>query len=192
MIAGLLLAAGESTRMGELKALLPWGRTTLIEYGVEQLAAAVDHTVVVLGHRADELVGKVPSYVLNERYRAGRSTSIEAGMRAVPAGAQTVLIANVDQPRPAAVLRGLIEAHRAAGALISRPVHGADHGHPTLFDRSLFAELGQLSEESEGLKSVLRRHADAIQDVPFDDPVVLLNLNRPEEYAAAAARFAPI
>jgi molybdenum cofactor cytidylyltransferase len=191
MIAGLLLAAGESTRMGQLKALLPWGRTTLIEYAAQQLAAAVDESVVVLGHRADELVPLVGHHVLNDRYREGRSTSVEAGMRALPDDAEAVLIASVDQPRPTAVLRQLVEAHRNAGALISRPVVGAEHGHPTLFDRALFGELRQLSEETEGLKSVLRRHADAIQNVAFDDPVVLLNLNRPEDYASAAARYAP-
>jgi molybdenum cofactor cytidylyltransferase len=191
VIAGLLLAAGESTRMRQLKALLPWGRTTLLEYAAEQLAAAVDESIVVLGHRADELAPLVGRYVLNEHYREGRSTSIEAGMRVVPSDAAAVLVANVDQPRPAAVLSQLIEAHHRAGALISRPVVGDDHGHPTVFDRALFDELRQLSEESEGLKSVLRRHSGAIQNVPFDDPVVLLNLNRPEEYAAAAARFAP-
>jgi molybdenum cofactor cytidylyltransferase len=191
MIAGVLLAAGESTRMGQLKALLPWGSTTLLAYAVEQLGQAVDETVVVLGHRAHELAGIVPRHVVNERYREGRSTSIEAGMRAIPAEAEAVLIANVDQPRPAPVLRELVESHRASGALISRPAVGDEHGHPTVFDRALFDELRQLSEETEGLKSVLRRHEGAIQNIPFDDPVVLLNLNRPEEYAAAAARFAP-
>src|SRR5262249_57947767 len=114
------------------------------------------------------------------RYRDGRSTSIEAGMRAVPPDAEAVLIANVDQPRPRSVLRRLVDQHN--GALISRPVFGDAHGHPTVFDRSLFDELRALSEETEGLKSVLRRHEAQIQNVPFDDPVVLMNLNRPEDY----------
>jgi molybdenum cofactor cytidylyltransferase len=175
--------------MGDLKALLPWAGTTLIEYGVRELGAAVDDLIVVLGHRADELAPLAPHHVVNDRYREGRSTSIEAGMRALPAAATAVVIANVDQPRPAAILRRLVEAHKAAHCLISRPVFGEAHGHPTVFDRALFDELRSLSEETEGLKSVLRRHADAIQNVPFDDPIVLLNLNRPEDYESARARF---
>src|SRR5438105_172394 len=111
MIVGLLLAAGESTRMGQLKALLPWGKATLLEYAAAQLMAAVDETVVVLGHRADELAPLVPSHVVNHRYREGRSTSVEAGMRAVQPEAEAVLVANVDQPRPTAVLRQLVVAH---------------------------------------------------------------------------------
>src|SRR5579884_494032 len=140
VIAGLLLAAGESTRMGDLKALLPWAGTTLIEYGVRELGAAVDDLIVVLGHRADELAPLAPHHVVNDRYREGRSTSIEAGMRALPAAATAVVIANVDQPRPAAILRRLVEAHKAAHCLISRPVFGEAHGHPTVFDRALFDE----------------------------------------------------
>ncbi len=175
--------------MGKPKALLPWAGTTLIEYGVRELGSAVDDLIVVLGHRAEELAPLAPRHVVNESYRDGRSTSIEAGMRALPGGATAVVIANVDQPRPSAILRRLIEAHQAARSLISRPVVGDAHGHPTVFDRALFDELRSLSEENEGLKSVLRRHADAIQNVPFDDPIVLLNLNRPEDYESARARF---
>src|SRR5437773_12268504 len=104
--------------MGQLKALLPWGPTTLLEYGAAQLEAAVDVCIVVLGHRADELAARVPRYVVNERYRDGRSTSIEAGMRALPPAAEAVLIANVDQPRPTDVLRHLLDAHRRAKVLI--------------------------------------------------------------------------
>src|SRR5438874_8629090 len=120
--------------MGKLKALLPWAGTTLIDYGVAQVGAAVDELVVVLGHRADELAAYAPRHVVNDRYREGRSTSIEAGIRAVAADAEAVLIASVDQPRPVAILRELLAAHRRGRALISRPVLGEANGHPTVFD----------------------------------------------------------
>ena len=173
--------------MGQLKALLPWREATLLQYAERELRAAVDRTIVVLGHRAGELAPLVGEHVVNPRYREGRSTSIEAGMRAAPAEADAVLVANVDQPRPASILKALVAAHQ--GALISRPVYGEEHGHPTVFDRALFDELRHLSEETEGMKSVLRRHAEAIRNVPFDDDVVLLNLNQPGDYQSALARF---
>ena len=193
MIAALLLAAGESTRMGRVKALLPWRGTTLLEYALRELAASrVDARLVVLGHAADQLTPVVAQAgaraLLNPRYGDGRATSIAAGVAALPPETAHVLIASVDQPRPRAVLDALIAAHLAAGASISRAVHRQRHGHPTIFAAALLDELAHVDEASEGMKSVLRRHADAILDVEIGDPAVLLNLNTPEEYAAALNR----
>jgi molybdenum cofactor cytidylyltransferase len=180
-IATILLAAGESTRMGQLKALLPWRGTTLLRYCLAELP----NPIVVLGHRADELAPLVDGpFVVNERYREGRATSIAAGMAAVPDDADAVLIASVDQPRPRAAIEAILAAHRGG---ITRPVHRGEHGRPPLFDRALFDELRAVAEESEGMKSLLRRHA--VHDVEVDDPIVLVNLNTPEEYARAFARF---
>jgi len=193
VIAAVLLAAGESTRMGRLKALLPWEGTTLLEHALRELGAArLDRLVVVLGHAADglrplvERAGARP--VLNPRYREGRATSIAAGVAALPPETSHLLVASVDQPRPRAVVDALIAAHLAGRAPISRAVHQGRHGHPTIFAGSLLDELRRVDEASEGMKSVLRAHADAIQDVEIDDPVVLLNLNTPEEYALALKR----
>jgi hypothetical protein len=87
-----------------------------------------------------------------------------------------------------AVLDALIDAHLSAGATISRAVNRGRHGHPTIFAASLLDELRRVDEASEGMKSILRRHADLIRDVEIDDPSVLLNLNTPEEYEAALKR----
>jgi molybdenum cofactor cytidylyltransferase len=186
----MLLAAGESTRMGRPKALLPWGDAPLLDYQLGELTSALGAApIVVLGHRAEELEpivrrrGARP--IVNERYREGRATSIAAGMAAVPAEAAAVLIASVDQPRPRSVFADLIAAHGRLGGPITRAVYGQQHGHPTVFARSLFEELRRVSEESQGLKSVLRRHADAIRDADLGDPIVLVTLNTPEEYRAA-------
>jgi CTP:molybdopterin cytidylyltransferase MocA len=193
VLAALLLAAGESTRMGRLKALLPWQGTTLLEYALRELGASrVDATWVVLGHAAEELSPIVAragaSPVQNPRYREGRATSIAAGAAALPPTTTHLLVASVDQPRPRAVVDALISAHLAADASISRAVHAGKHGHPTIFAAALLEELRRVDEASEGMKSVLRRHAEAIQDVEIDDPAVLLNLNTPDEYAAALNR----
>jgi CTP:molybdopterin cytidylyltransferase MocA len=193
VIAALLLAAGESTRMGRLKALLPWRGTTLLEYALAELGSArVDAVVVVLGHAADELRPLVERAgaraVLNPRYREGRATSIAAGVAALPPGTGHLLVASVDQPRPRRVVDDLIAAHVSAGAPISRAVHRGRHGHPTIFASALLDELRRVDEATEGMKSVLRAHADAIQDVEIDDPDVLLNLNTPDEYRDALNR----
>lgn len=167
--------------MGELKALLPWRGTTLLEYCLGELP----NPIVVLGHRADELAELVTgSHVINERYREGRATSIAVGMAAVPPDTDGVVIASVDQPRPRTVLDAIVAAHRGG---ITRPVHRGEHGHPPLFDRALFDQLRRVAEESEGMKSLVRRHV--VLDVEVDDPIVLVNLNTPAEYARAFERF---
>jgi molybdenum cofactor cytidylyltransferase len=126
--------------------------------------------------------------IVNPRYREGRATSIAAGVAALPAETRHILIASVDQPRPRAVVDALIGSHLAGRSLVSRAVHGGRHGHPTIFAADLRLELSRVDEASEGMKSVLRAHADAIQDVEIDDPSVLLNLNTLEEYQAALNR----
>ena len=118
----ILLAAGESRRMGEPKALLPWQGTSLLAHQVASMrSAGVDRVVVVLGHRADELKGELEgingvSWALNPDYRQGKTTSVKVGVSAAEVEqAGTLLILNVDQPRSADTIRALIELHRAAG-----------------------------------------------------------------------------
>src|SRR5262245_42573236 len=135
--------------MGRLKALLPWRGTTLIEYALRELGGArVDARLVVVGHAADELGPIVAATgaqaILNPRYREGRATSIAAGVAALPAGTEHVLVVSVDQPRPRAVVDALIAAHLAAGATISRAVHRGRHGHPTIFAGCLLGELARV------------------------------------------------
>jgi molybdenum cofactor cytidylyltransferase len=182
--------------MGQPKALLAWGSTPLIAYQIAEIGAApIDELIVVLGHAADEIEPIVRQArarpITNPRYREGRSTSIARGMQAISPDAAAVLIANVDQPRPSWVIERLVSAHRNHQALISRPSCREAHGHPTIFDRALFDELRALDEDADGLKAVLRRHTHDIQNVPFDDSIVLVNLNRPTDYEAALSRLVP-
>src|SRR5581483_5972734 len=123
---------GESTRMGRLKALLPWRGTTLFQ---SQLAAmaGLSPLIVVLGHRSDELthlipipsqwerLGEGPHVVENAHYRQGKSTSIVAGISALPAEADAAIVVAVDQPTEAAILRALAEAYEAGRPKILLP-----------------------------------------------------------------------
>ncbi len=147
-IAALLLAAGESTRMGELKALLPWRGKTLLEHQVAALTSAgVSRTVVVLGHqseRLDTLLNRRAGVlcVYNPDYRQGKTTSIKAGLRVLrqippnpplKKGGEggihheaAILVLNVDQPRSAHTIRRIMELHRVGsqrskGGLQTRP-----------------------------------------------------------------------
>ena len=207
-IAALLLAAGESTRMGELKALLPWQGATLIEHQVTALASAgVSYIIVVLGHQSDRLgtlLRDRPEVrcAYNPDYRQGKTTSIKAGIRALrsaqdsafdPSGKGSILVLNVDQPRSAGVIHRVIELHARPGessppdqaSLITVPTHRGKGGHPVILSMSLADELMEIFEDTLGLKAVMRRHEGETQRVEMDSPEVLLDLNTPQDYREA-------
>ena len=194
-ISAILLAAGESTRMGRLKALLPWQGATLIEYqAVSLLDAGVSQLVVVVGHRGDEvgapIVGRAGvTTVENPDYRQGKTTTIKVGLRAISPDAAAILVLAVDQPRPRDILRTVIEAHLARSPLITSPVYGGRGGHPMIFGAALLPELAAITEESEGLREVTRRHASDIYKLELDDPVVRVDVNTPEDLQAAQPLF---
>ena len=196
--AALLLAAGESRRMGQLKALLPWQGTTLLSHQLAALdAAGVDRIMVVLGHRAAELQEVLqqeraarPSvaWVVNPDYLQGKTTSLKAGLRALsPHQPQTILILNVDQPRRPETLDYLRRQHQAAAARITIPTYQGQGGHPVLLDAALMGELLGITEETQGLRAVMQRHQGFIHRVEMDTPEVRWDLNTPEQYRAALA-----
>jgi molybdenum cofactor cytidylyltransferase len=191
-IRALLLAAGESRRMGSPKQLLPWHGKPLIAYQVDQLrAAGADDVVVVVGHAVAE-IGPVARaaggrVVVNPDYRSGRASSVRAGAQAMPDDTLAVVVLNVDQPRTAGVIRRVLDAHLAGGFLITTPEQGGRRGHPIVVSGLLLPELRAVDEESDGLRAVVRRHAERRQIVAIDDPSIHLEFNTPDEYGAALA-----
>ncbi|MBF8299494.1 MAG: hypothetical protein HW397_543 [Dehalococcoidia bacterium] len=200
-IAVLLLAAGESTRMGRSKQLLPWGGSTLLEYQVAQarsLSVAAE-VVVVLGEGAEELrplVSGSPNggrgvpdvrVVVNAGYRMGKTSSILAGLRALRSDAQGVMVIGVDQPRPVSLLEALAEGFQAGSSLIAVPAYKGKRGHPPIFSISLLPELLAISEEREGLREIVQRHRSETQETEVDSQLVLTNLNTLMDYQRALA-----
>ncbi len=194
----LLLAAGESLRMGQPKALLPWHGGTLVEFQIEQLLASdVAGLVLVLGHEAGRIrsvAGSLPrtSIVLNPHYTTGKTRSVRAGMEAIPAKADAVLVLSVDQPRPAGLIRDLQKAHEMVAAQITVPAFGGRHGHPTIFARDLFAEMRAITEETQGLRAVRHHHRDRTHVLEAATRMPLIDINTPDDYQAALAFFASL
>ncbi len=191
-IAAILLAAGESRRMGRSKALLPWQGETLLAHQISALRqGGADRVVVVLGHRPDTLQPVVQdhegaSWVVNLDYAQGKTTSIKAGLNALGQGEWSViLILNVDQPRSASTIRDLIQRHHDNGGLITIPTSGGKGGHPILMDPVLLPELNSITEETLGIKAVVRAHEDQSHRTEVATAEVLWDLNTPEEYEAA-------
>lgn len=194
MAAGILLAAGESARMGRTKPLLPWGDTTLIEHQVdEMLAAGLERVIVVLGDAWQEvkpyLTAPAVEVVINEAYRESKASSLRAAAACLLDEDEAAVILSVDQPRSSDVLIRLLAAHEAGAALITVPAYRGRRGHPTVLAGSLIPELRNVVDETLGLRGLLERHEGSLRDVSFDTPVVLIDLNTPEEYRRAHELF---
>ena len=191
-IAAILLAAGESTRMGQLKALLPWQGLPLVEYQVSNLRdSGVTRLIVVVGHRKEDLepyLAERPGLetIFNPDYMQGKSTSLKAGLRAlVDLPDVGILILNVDQPRSSDVISRVTAEHAKTSCLITIPCYNGRGGHPVVLSPSLMPELLEISEDSMGLKSVVRRHEHEVHCPELDTPEVLLDLNTPDDYRLA-------
>jgi molybdenum cofactor cytidylyltransferase len=188
----VLLAAGESRRMGQLKALLPWQGVPLLLYQVNSLKdAGVDKVVVVVGHQAERLKPIVEgqegvSLAFNPDYLQGKTTSIKAGVRAIAASSPGALVVlNVDQPRRPETIRYLLQQHRSGRSLITIPTYQGKGGHPIILAPSLLDELRCINEETQGLKAVAQRHKADTLRVEMESPEVLWDLNTPEQYQEA-------
>jgi molybdenum cofactor cytidylyltransferase len=197
-VCALLLAAGESARMGRPKALLPWQGGTVVEFQVEQLlAGGMEQVVLVLGHDA-EAVRRVASplartaIVLNQDYASGKTSSVRAGLGAISNNTDALLVLAVDQPRPAALIRRLRQAHETSDALITVPSFGGRYGHPTIFARDLFPEMRDIREETQGLRAVRHRHRGRTQVIQTATRAPLIDINTPEEYQDAVTFFATL
>ena len=178
--------------MGDLKALLPWQGQTLIAHQVSALAAGgVDRIVVVLGHRHEELAPEIEGktrteWTLNPDYLQGKTTSIKAGLKALDYHPpETLLLLNVDQPRSSDTVDYLVRQHRSSGSLITIPTFGGKGGHPVVFDGALVGELANISEETQGVREVVRRHLEGTLRLEMETGEVLWDLNTPEQYEAA-------
>ena len=193
MIPAIVLAAGQSTRMGRSKALLPLapGETFLTQIVSTLRAAGVDDVVVVVGHEAETIIAAIERsganarVVVNPEYAAGQLTSLLAGLRVVDRpGVAAALVTLVDVPRVApATVRAVVERYRRTRAPIVRPVSGERHGHPVLIDRSLFDQL-RAADPSRGAKAIIRAHASADGDVEVIDEGAFVDVDTPADYEA--------
>jgi molybdenum cofactor cytidylyltransferase len=187
MIAAVLLAAGESRRMGEFKQLLRLDNKTFVEHCVDNLLASrVDEVIVVTGYRESEVRRAIGSrsveIVNNADYRCGMASSIQRGVRQVSDDADACVISLVDQPRiDAAIVDRLIEVYENDRSLIVIPTYGEKSGHPILLDLSLREEILAVDPEI-GLRGVVLAHSGAITRVAVSRKVVLEDCDLPEDY----------
>ncbi len=188
MIAGLILAAGESSRMGTDKALLRYRGRTFLETILQTLRdARVERVAVVLGHHAEEIqrARNLPDVqvVINRDYRRGQTSSLQEGLKALAdAEIEAVVFCLVDHPAvPAEVIRQLVAAFRNSGAPVVIPTYESQRGHPVVIGRALFKELSML-KTGEAANAVIRRYRESTQFLAVGDRGILLDVDDPSTY----------
>ena len=180
--------------MGRPKPMLLWGVGTLVEHQIRCLVdGGCDEVVVVLGRCAEEVSSYVrgPSveHTVNPNYAEGKTTSIKAGLRVIDPSAEAIMLLAVDQPRTVGIVSTVIRSHRKRGTLITSPRFQGHGGHPLIFDASLKVDLEAITEERQGIREVFQRHRDEVNEVPINDPMIRLDINTPEQYEEARARY---
>lgn len=190
IIAAVVLAAGLSTRMGRFKPLLPFGGVPMVAAVVESLTAVAPAVYVVTGHRRDDvaaaLAGRPVRFIHNADYAGGEMvSSVQAGVRALPAGVGAFVLALADQPAVSPVtIRCLIDAWRRTRAAVVSPLYHGKRGHPVVIPSQYIPDILNLTP-GETLKSFMERRAADILEIPVHDPAVRADVDTPEDYEHA-------
>jgi molybdenum cofactor cytidylyltransferase len=191
MVVGIILAAGSSTRMARAKALLPIGNDTFVTRTCRTLlAAGLDDLVIVAGAEVESVRAAVagaglPARVIENTRRAeGQLSSVLAGLAVADRpGVDAVLVHLVDAPLVGpGTVAAVLEAFRATGAPVVRPVVAGRHGHPVLFSRRVFDDL-RGADPSIGAKAVVLAHAADVLDLAVEDEGACQDIDTPEDYA---------
>lgn len=190
MIVAVILSAGESSRMGRPKALLPIDGVRFVEKIVSTLKSTnVGNIIVVLGHNAEEIRRKISdlpvTILINHDYKQGQLSSLQVAIRHLESSGGPVdgiLVHLVDHPYIEAKLVNLmIDRFYETKKLIVVPRFQDRRGHPVIFARALFSELLAAGTD-QGAKPVVHAHRDDTLEIDTDDKGVLIDIDTPEEY----------
>lgn len=195
-LEGILLAAGESRRMGFPKPLLRIGDETFIEHTTLAMLAVVSRLVVVLGAHADRIRFAVPrdpriAIVENPDYARGQLSSLKVGLRALSDDCIATMVHLADHPavRPATFHALAAEYVKTRSPILITRCAGR-RGHPVVFGRAVFAELMSAPEE-QGARAVVNTDPARVSYLEVDDVGVVLDLDTPEDIARADLPPAP-
>jgi molybdenum cofactor cytidylyltransferase len=187
MVSAIVLAAGESRRMGDFKQLLPFKGKTFVECCVDNLlAAGVEEIFVITGHREQEvrhaLARRNVRFVFNANYKAGMSSSIISGVTALDEKTTAILIALADQPQiDTGIIKKVIAVFETTQPLLVVPTFEDRRGHPIVLNAKLKQEILAL-DPNEGLRQIVHTHKDETIYVEVADKAVLVDFDYRQDY----------
>lgn len=189
-IAAIILAAGKSERMKYPKSLLIFGKETVVDMSIRLChEGGCDPVIVVLGHEEARIRSNASlagaTAIRNEAYESGRTSSLQAGIRALPGETSAFLLFSIDHPMvEAGTIAGLVAAYREFGSKIVLPIHEGRRGHPVLVDISLAPEFLALAPDDPA-RSVTGADRERVLEVPTEDSEVLRDMDMPADYHEA-------
>ena len=172
--------------MGSPKALLEYRGETFLDRTVRLLGESCSPVIVVLGAVAEEVragTHRPATFVWNANYRSGQTSSLQAGLRAMPADAAGVLFTLVDHPAVAPETIAALAAEPDPGVLVRVPRYRGERGHPVWFASALISEFLALPEDGAA-NLVVRAHRAETRFLDLDDPGILADIDDREQYRA--------
>ena len=191
MISAVILAAGESRRMGaQNKLLLQIGSEVLIRKFVESVcASAADAVLVVLGHEAEKikavLQDQTVRFVNNTCFEEGMTTSIQSGVKAASTESTGLMICLADLPFAETsdfnrLIQAFTDFRRTESSLIIVPVFQGQRGNPVLFSAEFRDKI--LTHKGEGCREIVRQYPQSVREVSMENDNLLRDIDTPEDY----------
>jgi molybdenum cofactor cytidylyltransferase len=186
-IWSIILAAGESKRMGFPKMLLSFNGLTMIETVINNVSSSeIDNTIVVFGANKELLMEKVSNYPViscyNDNYKEGMLSSVKCGFRNLPADIEVVLVFQGDQPFiTSEVINIVIKAYNSSEKGIVIPVYKNRRGHPLMVGRKYRDEIEKL-DSNLGLRSLAEKFSEDVLEIDTEQSGILVDFDTYEDY----------
>lgn len=184
-VAGIIIAAGESKRLGRIKQLLPWRGKSLIEFIIQTARdCKIEPIHVILGANYDQIAPLIDcprmNIINNQRWKEGKGTSISLGIKSLPEEVKAAFVFVVDQPfLNEKLINALLNVYEIKKADITAPYVKEIQSNPVLFDRSVFPELMKLKGE-EGGRNVFINYQ--LEKLDWEDEKILWDIDTLTDY----------
>lgn len=187
-ISGVVLAAGESRRIGGTKQLLKFRESTILGQVIANARGSLlDEIIVVLGHDATEIQSRVNlagvKVVLNDNYKQGQGSSLKVGLSHVSKRSHAAMFLLGDQPLvDECLINEVIRGYGDSLKPIVIPVFAGRRGNPVVIGRELFGELAATAKGDAGARVLFNHHADIIHHLEIDSRFIHVDVDTPEDY----------
>ena len=186
-IQAIILAAGESKRMGKPKLLLPFGDTSILETVIANAGIpAIEKTLLILGANHEAIGNQVRNYpvetVQNQQFREGMLSSVQCGLQAIPDSTDAVMVLLGDQPMIGSeIMNNMVNAYNNSDQEIIVATCQGKRGHPILFGSRYFREVLDFTANNS-LKDLLTAHPGDIGEMDTEDPEILRDIDTEQDY----------